>query len=232
MKYNTKRNKLLLVLGSVFYSLSTNAGVFNLTPPNTLIIDSQVVSEAIFTLEALSGFDKNLLETVVLLDRADPSDDISNKVRIGSGIDTTFLTYDELFPITQFDFTADITSPGIGPISSSVLSAQNEATFSLPSLSTTTNFFQIIDFAGNTTFSSVEASLSRSLTTGFLNIDLLGDGTIFAIVNEADVLASINFKDHGTVRVVPIPAAIWLFGSGLLGLLGVSMGKIKKRGEN
>ena len=32
---------------------------------------------------------------------------------------------------------------------------------------------------------------------------------------------------NGTVSAIPLPASVWLFGSGLLGLVGIS-GKIRK----
>lgn len=38
---------------------------------------------------------------------------------------------------------------------------------------------------------------------------------------------NFNFNLKGTMTVVPIPAAVWLFGSGLLGLLGMA-GRKKK----
>jgi hypothetical protein len=36
---------------------------------------------------------------------------------------------------------------------------------------------------------------------------------------------NFNFNLQGSMTVVPIPAAVWLFGSGLLGLLGLARRK-------
>jgi hypothetical protein len=38
---------------------------------------------------------------------------------------------------------------------------------------------------------------------------------------------NFNFNLHGNMTVVPVPAAVWLFGSGLLGLAGVARRKKK-----
>lgn len=47
-------------------------------------------------------------------------------------------------------------------------------------------------------------------------------GTVFSITTEGRAAGLSNFRSYS---VIPIPAAVWLFGSGLLGLLGASRRK-------
>lgn len=68
----------------------------------------------------------------------------------------------------------------------------------------------------------------------FVSTDDDGDGTLGIPMAsggpfENPLLGSynFNFNMHGTLTAVPIPAAVWLFGSGLLGLIGAARCKRK-----
>ncbi len=56
------------------------------------------------------------------------------------------------------------------------------------------------------------APVLDTVASGITNIDLFGDGTVFATFGSGNVvLAPVLFQAHGGVTVVPIPATIWLF---------------------
>ncbi len=119
-------------------------------------------------------------------------------------------------------------------ISANVLSATTNFSKFLPLLSTNSGFYEVIDRSGDVTFHTTAAILDLS-PSGFTNIDLLGNGTIFATFGAGDTFLSPGlFQDHGSVDIslqppvpgipvpgIPVPAAVWLFGSGLLGLVGI-----------
>jgi len=67
----------------------------------------------------------------------------------------------------------------------------------------------------------------RWVVTGGSWIDLLANITDFYITIEVvqDLHNDVEGIDNVGVSAVPIPAAVWLFGSGLLGLLGYSRKK-------
>jgi len=63
----------------------------------------------------------------------------------------------------------------------------------------------------------------------FASTDNNGDGTLGIPMAQGGPFVdsqyggfNFNFNLHGSMTVVPIPSAIWLFGSGLVGLLGIS----------
>jgi hypothetical protein len=61
--------------------------------------------------------------------------------------------------------------------------------------------------------------------------EALGAGTAGALVGGATISASLLFGSNGVlapvgVTAVPIPAAVWLFGSALLGLFGINKRKV------
>ena len=201
------------------FTSTANAGILNLTPPASLNIDSQNISAGFFTLETFSGFDASLAETVIL--NAGGADDITHAATIGSGVATTLLNYPGIFPIVQFNYNFDATVPDLTSINANVLSATTDFIISLPFFSATTDFFEIVDFSGATSFHTTAAILDFS-ASGITNIDLLGDASIFATFGTADVVISPSqFQAHGGIVTVPVPATIWLFCSGLIGLIGV-----------
>ena len=69
------------------------------------------------------------------------------------------------------------------------------------------------------------ATLDTSITTmGLVNSDLLFTGNqlfvnVEGLLFNTSTVARINLD---SVNPVPVPAAVWLFGSGLIGLIGVS----------
>ena len=56
-------------------------------------------------------------------------------------------------------------------------------------------------------------------------IDGLCPTTPDANIEDCNLLTSVWVADNGGVAVVPVPAAAWLFGSGLLGLAGIARRK-------
>jgi hypothetical protein len=100
----------------------------------------------------------------------------------------------------------------------------------------------------NSTFSNCETSIydetaSNCLFTGgpnsagnnastvfsFASTDNDGDGTLGISMMPGGPFenSSFNFNLQGTMTVVPIPAAVWLFGSGLAGLFGIARKRAK-----
>ncbi len=86
----------------------------------------------------------------------------------------------------------------------------------------------------NTSSSSYATVFTESTIAGSLNLNAaainLND---FGIANGAEVLSidvelargNSGFALAGSLAPVPVPAAVWLFGSGLLGLVGVARRK-------
>ena len=50
-------------------------------------------------------------------------------------------------------------------------------------------------------------------------------GADWAAFDGTPYTEKFNITLNGTAAVVPVPAAVWLFGSGLLGLVGVARRK-------
>ncbi|NOZ53305.1 MAG: hypothetical protein GXP08_09200 [Gammaproteobacteria bacterium] len=212
--------KCAMVFTVFLFNSSVNAGVFRLMPPSSLNIDSQNVTSGIFTLESFSGFNMSLSETMIL-DLGSGADDISHQAAIGTGEVVNLLNYSDIFSIVQFDYSFDATIPDLAAISANVLSATTNFIISLPSFSTTTNFFEVIDVNGIVSFHTTKPTLDFS-ASGTTNIDLFGDASIFATFGGGDVqLLPSQFQSHGIVSVIPIPATVWLFGAGLIVLIGM-----------
>jgi hypothetical protein len=72
-----------------------------------------------------------------------------------------------------------------------------------------------------TTYSDIiEFEASLSYTSGIL-MDGLAGGSLSGVDSSSDFGA-----DLGPVTVIPVPAAVWLFGSGLIGLAGIARRKV------
>jgi hypothetical protein len=70
---------------------------------------------------------------------------------------------------------------------------------------------------GDFTIATITATV---LTAGISNLTILGTSEFFSTTA---LLSPV--LDVGTISSVPVPAAIWLFGSGLLGLIGIARKK-------
>lgn len=104
-----------------------------------------------------------------------------------------------------------------------------------------------VDFSGNTAALGSDPLTNMTLSTGFQftlgvtdnGTDFLGDvhiqetcapGTIgcdewlitFGTVEGGLITVEATVRGTDIVQAVPVPAALWLFGSGLLGLVGVA----------
>lgn len=66
------------------------------------------------------------------------------------------------------------------------------------------------------------------LTSGWESTLIDQNSDVWAKVTDPDVFPFLddgNFADFTEVSAIPVPAALWLFGSGLLGLVGISRRK-------
>ena len=80
----------------------------------------------------------------------------------------------------------------------------------------------VIDPAAGTIFSAWDLNEGNGTTLGAQLTNLL-NGNLYINVH---TLAVPGGEIRGQINVVPIPAALWLFGSGLIGLIGVARRKI------
>jgi hypothetical protein len=72
--------------------------------------------------------------------------------------------------------------------------------------------------------------LTGTFTIATINLTALAEGSSsLVILGASEFFSETELLDptliDGTVNVVPVPAAVWLFGSGLLGLVGVARRK-------
>ncbi len=89
-----------------------------------------------------------------------------------------------------------------------------------PSLAINAGFFgndALFTFGG-----LAEGATSASFWFDFADLDLAGDSIAFGI-SSFDNLSSVNASIN--LAPIPVPAAVWLFGSGLLGLAGFARRK-------
>ena len=103
-----------------------------------------------------------------------------------------------------------------------------ELTFSIDN---STNILDIFsDYVDGSTNSANGSTFFAAHIAGFsdVNLDSPGVDCVYDADGpsvECNELVSIWVGSDGTVSVVPVPAAVWLFGSGLLGLIGVARRK-------
>jgi hypothetical protein len=71
-------------------------------------------------------------------------------------------------------------------------------------------FWYLRTNVGNTITPASEFQFANSSNVGMFNLDSLGD---------------VSYTLAAAASAVPIPGALWLFGSGLLGLIGISRRK-------
>lgn len=95
-----------------------------------------------------------------------------------------------------------------------------------------------LDFSGwNWLWNTVSAPLGTGADNGIATVTCAldcGDGDSYNLsylatvpLNDPSGLGGINYRLNltGTVSAIPVPAAVWLFGSGLLGLVGIARRK-------
>jgi hypothetical protein len=92
--------------------------------------------------------------------------------------------------------------------------------------------------SGSSTFSSVPVNVTGIIPDDFVGFDIINFSAVssygdIVFSNPSGVLTSLfesrNFEWLGTYTLtytyVPVPPAVWLFGSGLLGLIGIARKK-------
>lgn len=114
--------------------------------------------------------------------------------------------YDGTHGISSFDIAFELLSPHAYSLTGSLTSSATG------SASTTARLV-----FGGTSFSGSDSPFSLNGVLGAGNYSLLVEARAFAGANER---ADAAYDFDLTLTHVPVPAAIWLFGSGLLGLIG------------
>ncbi len=100
-------------------------------------------------------------------------------------------------------------------------------TYTLTGSTSVTNGGSVLISFDSSTFTEVDGtfSLSGTLAAGTYNFDA---SSIAALGNIGTVSADYNFElQLNEISAVPVPAAVWLFASGLIGLFGFSRYKYK-----
>ena len=87
------------------------------------------------------------------------------------------------------------------------------------------NVWNLSVAGGVTTYSSTDVTLNRA--TGGGSTVIGPDGTLGAPIQDSSTFLNFspNFEFTVGTSAIPVPAAVWLFGSGLLGLVGVARRK-------
>jgi hypothetical protein len=76
--------------------------------------------------------------------------------------------------------------------------------------------------AGVSSFNSGTWDINTATNTVNFQLDLAGTGLLGSNIGVRWGMTCANDAIEGSVSTVPVPAAAWLFGSGLLGLVGVA----------
>ena len=97
----------------------------------------------------------------------------------------------------------------------------------LPSTSASPEFIDF-DFSGTSlvvgnTYTAAITTASYKVGVVYTNLDVYANGQLFESDPWSDKSGDLNFRI--TPAVVPVPAAVWLFGSGLIGIIGVARQK-------
>jgi len=124
------------------------------------------------------------------------------------------------------------TGPTVGlcPVNAINLLDPEDDTINLFNLDADVNGFEVFDIGGSSDIGSADVLLNDvlvgTLSTGNPIVSAVfsdpSANQVIRIVNTDAVLLNYAF---GTTAV-PIPAAVWLFGSGLIGLIGVARRKV------
>ncbi len=119
------------------------------------------------------------------------------------------------FPDQPFSLTSDTTGSGTLSVGNGSILAATFSNLSLVDLGGGATFSADLTYTGG---SMATANMTGGIEGSFFNATgSIALGNAFTADN---LIAKI-----GKVQTVPIPAAVWLFGSGLLGLLGIAKRK-------
>lgn len=120
------------------------------------------------------------------------------------------------------------TSTGTLTLSAAGILAPPSSWGPLASVTVDSLIFNGTDYTASVTAASGIASDGSGLTGG--NITFAPSSIAFVLAAETDQVTIVNagatnYMGDWKVATVPVPAAVWLFGSGLLGLIGMARRK-------
>ncbi|MCF6203014.1 MAG: hypothetical protein L3J59_04980 [Methylococcaceae bacterium] len=127
----------------------------------------------------------------------------------GSAVDLS--SYSEL----GFDWGADLAGAGVDILFSDGVNTATVASWT--SLAAT----------GGSAPTDLVAQLVMGIEWGAVDSTAITEieFVVSGVQNMDSVIDNINASGSGSVSAVPVPAAVWLFGSGLVGLIGISKKK-------
>ena len=204
-----KMKKFIAMLGLALFSQQSMAVVTNVVGIDFLDIANSV--------------DKTTVAGTYVTNYQAPGADIVDSVVDGNAASYIFssdatATLDLSFAGSLFDVAdVDLTMLFVGDLGHS-----GTITLLGGSLGGSSTPFSIASGENYTGYDSVQGGIAYSIYFDTLSLNsLFGSGT-FTGVNLSIGGASAAPSLVGTTAVVPVPAAVWLFGSGLLGLVGVA----------
>jgi len=161
---------------------------------------------------------------------------------IGDGTVTGFIETDgtlgDLFATNISDWSLTLTAPDPnntgGVISDTISKSNSDSVFIVGPLNTTavtaTSTQLLYDFTASADstymlfFGATSPNLNWCLETTNCNSDGVGSMEYISYIDTSGNKVILSSVDHtGTIvfaTAVPVPAAVWLFGSGLIGLVG------------
>jgi len=168
---------------------------------------------------------------------------------IGDGTVTGFIETDgtlgDLFATNISDWSLTLTAPDPnntgGVISDTISKSNSDSVFIVGPLNTTavtaTSTQLLYDFTASADstymlfFGATSPNLNWCLETTNCNSDGLGSMEYISYIDSSGNKVVLSSVDHtgeivfANAAVIPVPAAVWLFGSGLIGLVGFARRK-------
>jgi hypothetical protein len=217
----------------IFMSYSFNSNASTLVKTNTFLIDETTSSGVGFGVNAFYMPDKTLVDVSLTIDATLTYDYVQyiSVPRTGTGIPVLpILYYDHIETLTIDDPFDNLFDPLV--INSSSQFKSCDGVYSI----STDSYNYTCSFSGTETFTSVPVNITGIVPDDFLGFDVINFSAVSSF--QDPVLLPINgilggssreFEWSGnytfTYTYVPVPPAVWLFGSGLIGLIGVARRK-------
>ncbi|MCU7932389.1 MAG: hypothetical protein KZQ90_16430 [Candidatus Thiodiazotropha sp. (ex Codakia rugifera)] len=126
-------------------------------------------------------------------------------------------TFSHLGQVGAFSDTANFTIPDVfeGPVNVSITDTEIAL---LPGASPLVDIGEFIAMGQN----GFQVDLGSDLVSATFTLDGLSTGTTYGFAFSGEVNGAIGGKYNVMVRPVPLPAAVWLFGSAILGFVTYS----------